>query len=124
MYKDKTQLRRDGYRSLESGMNSGRNPLLLTPQECAYASNVTFRGGFPTNRQKFFQVPLKDGGGSGLSTFQTGNFQGAAIYDVDDGVEYIMAMVDGKLLQFDPTVSGPMPVTFLFDDGLNSPTKP
>jgi hypothetical protein len=124
MYKDKTQLRKDGHRTLESGMNSGRNPLLLTPQECAFASNVSFRGGFPTHRQKFFQVPLKDGGNAGVGVFQNGNFQGAAIYDVDDGVEYIMVMVGGELLQFDPTVSGPMPVTALWNDGLNAPNKP
>jgi len=109
-------------------MNSGRNPLLLSQQECAFGSNVTFRGGFPSNRQKFVKVDLKDDGASGgapsgLPSFQTGNFQGAAIYDVDDGVEYLMAMVSGTLYQLNPQPPGIM-VKGLWNDGKNNPLAP
>jgi hypothetical protein len=128
MIVDKTQLRKDGHMTLESGMNSGRNPLLLTPQECAYASNVTFRGGFPTNRQKFMSVPLANGGASGgapggLATFQTANFQGAGIYSLDDGEEHIMAMGSGTLYQLDLQPPG-ITISGVWNDGKNSPLAP
>lgn len=90
-------------------MNSGRSPLLLDPTECSWGSNVTFRGGYPTNRQTFHQVALTDGGASGgaasgLPGFQGGFFQGVAIYDVDDGTQYMMVMSSGTLYQL--TISG------------------
>jgi len=94
--KDKTELRKDGQRTLEGGMNSGRDPTLLSPQECSYSNNVTFRGGFPSNRQIFQKRTLIDV--NNLLSFITGLFQGAAIYDIDDGQEYIMAMVGGFVL--------------------------
>lgn len=127
MIKDKTELRKDGHRTLEGGMNSGRNPVLLSEQECAFASNVTFRGGFPTNRQKFYPLQLTDGGASGgapggLATFQNGAFQGAAIYELDDGIEYIMAMVDGTLFQL--TVGAGIDVKGVWNDGLSNPAAP
>lgn len=192
MYRDKTQLRKDGHRTLESGMNSGRDPVLLTQTECAFASNVTFRNGFPTNRQKFIQVQLADGTAttvsttgnlnstttianipstSGLATgmivtgtgipsntriksitdashvvisqaatatatgvaltfaslgslagFQNGNFQGAAIYDIDDFEQHIMVMVGGTLYQLD--VDGGITVNAIFNDGLSASNAP
>jgi len=128
MIKDRTELRKDGHMTLEGGMNSGRNPLVLTPSECAFGSNVTFRGGFPTNRQKFWPVQLSDGGASGgapsgLPSFQNSNFQGAAMYSLDDGQEYIMAMANGVLYQLN--ISGPgITVTGVWNDGKSNPTAP
>jgi hypothetical protein len=124
MYKDKTQLRKDGHRTLESGMNSGRNPVLLTQTECAFASNVSFRNGFPTNRQKWMPVPLKDGGGlgSGLAGFQTSNFQGAAVYDISDYAQHIMVMAGGTLYQLD--AAGSITVTGTFNDGASNASAP
>lgn len=120
MYKDKTQLRKDGHRTLESGMNSGRDPVLLTQTECAFASNVTFRNGFPTNRQKFMPMQLKDGGAlggapGGLTTFQSSNFQGATVYDIDDFEQHIMAMAGGTLYQLD--INGGITITGIHNDG-------
>jgi hypothetical protein len=121
MFKDKTELRKDGHKTLESGMNSGRDPTLLTPQECAFASNVTFRGGFPAHRQQFLQVPLTDLGS--LAAFQAGLYQGATIYDIDDGQEYIMVMVGGALYQLSIAGSG-LTVKQVFNDGTSNPNAP
>jgi hypothetical protein len=122
MYKDQTELRKDGHRTLESGMNSGRDPTLLTPNECAFASNVTFRGGYPMNRQAFIQDELTDGGN--LSGFQSAMFQGAAIYDVDDGEEYIMAMVAGVLFQITVGAGAGLTVQQVYADGLSNANAP
>jgi hypothetical protein len=121
MIKDKTELRKDGQRTLEGGMNSGRDPTLLSPQECSYSNNVTFRGGFPSNRQIFQKRTLTDGGQ--LAAFQSGLFQGAAIYDIDDGQEYIMAMVAGALYQISIAGNG-LTVQQVFNDGTSNPSAP
>jgi len=119
--KDKTELRKDGQRTLEGGMNSGRDPTLLSPQECSYSNNVTFRGGFPSNRQIFQKRALTDAGQ--LAAFQSGLFQGAAIYDIDDGQDYIMAMVAGALYQI--TIAGPgLTVKQVLNDGVSNPNAP
>lgn len=121
MFKDQTELRKDGMRTLESGMNSGRDPTLLSGQECSYANNVTFRGGFPSHRQQFIQVALTDGGN--LAGFQNGLFQGATIYDIDDGLEYIMVMVGGVLYQLSIVGQG-LTVQQVFGDGTSNPNAP
>jgi hypothetical protein len=121
MFKDQTELRKDGQRTLEAGMNSGRDPTLLSAQECAWANNVTFRGGFPAHRQQFLEIQLSDLGS--LSLFQSGLFQGAAIYDIDDGQEYIMAMVGGQLFQISIAGAG-LTVQSVFNDGKSNPNAP
>jgi len=120
-YADKTQLRKDGFQSLESGMNSGRSPVLLQPQECAYAVNTSFRGGYPKNRQQFRKVVLSDNGN--LAGFQTGLFQGAYIYDIADGTEVILAMAAGTLYRID-IAGGGATVQQIFNDGHSNATAP
>src|SRR5712664_26524 len=122
MIKDKTELRKDGQRTLEGGMNSGRDPTLLSAQECSYGNNVTFRGGFPSNRQ-IFQLVALTGPPDHVPAFQQGLFQGAAIYDIDDGQEYIIAMVSGVLYEI--TIAGPgMTLTQSFNDGNSNANAP
>jgi hypothetical protein len=121
LIKDGTELRKDGQRTLESGMNSGRDPTLLTPNECAYADNVTFRGGYPSNRQQFVKVAVTDGGN--LGGFAAGLYQGSAIYDIDDGDEFIMTMIGGTLFELSLTAGG-ITVKQLFDDNASNRTAP
>jgi hypothetical protein len=128
MFVDKTQLRKDGFQTLISGMNSGRAPTMLDANECAFGKDVTFRGGYPQNRQYFVPVTLSDGGASGgapsgLASFQSGFFQGAGIYDIDDGDEYLVVMVGGTLYELTITTGG-MKVAGVFNDGKNNPTAP
>jgi hypothetical protein len=122
MFKDQTELRKDGQRSLEQGMNSGRDPTLLGAQECAWADNVTFRGGYPNNRQQFVKVQLTDADGN-LSKFLTGLYQGACIYDIDDGSESIVAMSGGILFEISLTGQG-MSFSLGFNDGKSNPIAP
>jgi hypothetical protein len=128
MFADKTQLRKDGFQHLLSGMNSGRAPTILDASECAFAKDVTFRGGYPSNRQYFTPISLTDGGASGgapggLATFQAGFFQGAAIYDIDDQDQYIVAMVGGTLYELTVT-GGAIKVAGVWNDGQNNPVAP
>jgi hypothetical protein len=125
MIKDRTELRKDGQRTLQGGMNSGRSPVLLGPEECSYATNVTFRGGYPTNRPKFIQVQVADAAGfpGHAAAFATQIFQGAAVYDLDDGNEVIMSMTSGILTQLN--IAGPgLTVQEVYNDGKNNPTAP
>lgn len=125
MIKDKTELRKDGQRTLEGGMNSGRNPVLLGANECAFSSNITFRGGFPTHRQKFLQVTIGDDTVAGDATlYQNATFQGAAVYEIDDGQEYIMSMAGGKLYQLSIAGTGIKVKKVFGDDGKFNPAAP
>jgi hypothetical protein len=105
-------------------MDSGRAPVLLSQTECSFSSNITFRGGFPTNRQSFMPVVLTDGGASGgapsgLASFQNGLYQGSYIYDISDTEQHIMSMVSGTLYQLN--VSGGIKVTGVWNDGISNP---
>jgi hypothetical protein len=40
----------DGWRTLEGGVDGGRQPNTIDPNQCASAINMTFRGGSATTR--------------------------------------------------------------------------
>lgn len=94
----------DGLGSFEGGVNYGRSPLRLPPQTLAGGSNLTVRGDFATHRPPFNKLYFSDPGnlltGNANSAFSQGTFQSAAYYKPDSGYESIMAMIAGRLFQF------------------------
>src|SRR3982751_2968617 len=86
----------DGFDSLASGVDCGRNPSLIEETKCFSADNMIFRGGVPTTRPGFAPCSISfgdvgvhyDSGGffvglsgpEGEDTFFQGLFQGAGYY--------------------------------------------
>jgi hypothetical protein len=86
----------DGVMSLPGGMDSGRSPALLPKTQCAYAQNVTFRGGFPETRPSFKRVQLASGSATTALT-TTGKFQGCGFYEKDSDTAHLIAVAGGKV---------------------------
>lgn len=52
----------DGWTTLQAGMDGGVAPFLLDPDQAGFATNVTFRGSFPTDRPPFKKINLNTSG--------------------------------------------------------------
>ena len=89
----------DGITALDGGMDSGRSPSTIAPNQCAYAGNVAFRGGFAKTRPAFKKVDITGG-----STFEADKFQGCGYFDHSDG--QIIAVAGGNTYKFEPPSSG------------------
>lgn len=113
----------DSLSTVEGGMNSGIDPLLLEKNQLAMAFNLTTRQGFATNRPPFTnRLTINWPSPSVQEAFEQGLFQGAGYYQPDSGNQSIFASVAGRLFQFliegnvvtvtEQTVSGdPNPAT-------------
>jgi hypothetical protein len=95
----------DGFLSLERGVDSGRAPATLERNQCAFAVNTSFRGGFPASRPGFLKRPLTFKNSSGetntnlWAAFQDGQFQGAEFYDGITGESCLVASIGGKIFR-------------------------
>jgi len=94
----------DGITSIEGGMDSGRSPSMLNRNQCAYAGNVTFRGGYATTRPTFRRIPLASASSTPASTMTSNRFQGASYYNKGSG--YVVCQVYGNVYQLAPPSSG------------------
>ena len=92
---------------MEGGVDSGIAPLLLPKNKMGYASNVTVRGGFATDRPPFRRVAINFGIGQELQpAFEQELFQGAGNYLPDAGDECLIASIGGILFKIVPDASG------------------
>ncbi len=106
-------------------MDSGRNPSILERNKVAYASNATFRGGFPKNRPGMNKMNLMfrkaDPSNAGFelpdtdlqTAFEDENFQGSEFYSSERNPGILFAVVGGKFFQIDlkETISTTHPST-------------
>lgn len=86
---------------MDGGMDSNINPLLLPKNQVAFASNMTVRGGFMTDRPPVtnnFDITWPSD--EVREAFESGLFQGAAYYQPDSGAQSLFAAVAGRLFQF------------------------
>lgn len=92
---------KDGFTTLERGMNAGRAPSLLGPDQYALGVNTTMRGGYITHRPGFKKVTLDFNGDATVQArFEDGRFQRACYYEsiketVDDA---LVASIGGRLV--------------------------
>ena len=113
----------DGWFSLEGGVDAGRSPTLLEPNQCVSANNMVFRGGHPTVRPGFRKltenflnadhcytvagvdtedfVPTQEA----WRAYKHGFFQCAVGYSPHHGEDCLMAMVNGRLFKIVPGVA-------------------
>ena len=92
----------DGITVLNGGMDSGRAPSMIANNQCAYAQNITFRGGYAKTRPGFKRIPLATS--SAATAFSGGRFQGASYFDYSTG--QLVAQVGGNTYKLEPPSSG------------------
>ena len=86
--------------TVELGMNSGIDPLLLKRNELGFATNLTTRNGFATDRPPFFKRTVTYPSTAIQTAVEQGLFQGAAYYQPDSGDQSLFAAISGRLFQF------------------------
>lgn len=91
----------DSIDTLELGINSGLNPLLLPKNQLSFASNATVRDGFVTTRPSFTnQLTITWPSDEVKEAVEEGLFQGAGYYQPDSGNQSLFAQIAGRLFQF------------------------
>jgi hypothetical protein len=92
----------DRIATLELGMNSGIDPLLLPKNQAAFILNGTVRDGFVSDRPPFSKKHLTIVYPSDevQTAVEQGLFQGAAYYQPDSGNQSLFAAIGGRLFQF------------------------
>lgn len=106
-----------GFNGLESGMDSSKEPNMISQKSYALGVNVTARGGIVKTRPGFVQLDLQSDpeDPDALVAFQGAYFQGATLFtqpanrdeafdlaDAGKGKTYIIAAADGWLFRIDP----------------------
>lgn len=89
----------DGITALDGGMDSGRSPNLIAPNQVQYAGNVAFRGGFAKTRPAYKRINV-----TGFSTASADKFQGCGYFDYEDG--QIIFVAGGNTYKIEPPSSG------------------
>ena len=106
-----------GFNGLESGMDSSKEPNLISAKSYALGVNVTSRGGTVKTRPGFVQLDLQADpeDPDALEAFQTGYYQGSTLFtqpanrneasdlaEAGKGKTYIIAAASGWLFRIDP----------------------
>lgn len=93
----KNNILRDGFLTVEGGIDSGFAPSLIAANQFSWAINTTMRGGFPMPRPGFIKHDISfpdDGVRTGI---EDGLYQGAGGYISDSGLSYIAISVAGRI---------------------------
>lgn len=94
----------DGLFSFEAGVNAGIAPLLLQRNQLSSALNTTVRGSFATNRPTYFKIELDEYGQTLLNdALSEGPFQASNFYNPDEGDEYLIVLIAGRLFTITPS---------------------
>lgn len=116
--------RSDGYLSSEGGIDSGRTPNLLAPNQWAFAINATCRGGWWSPRPGYRKITLDFGGDATLqAAFEDGLFQVAGDYNQDDGSGALINMAGGKVFRISLTGNYTFPVQDISISGDPNPAN-
>lgn len=90
----------DGFITLEQGVDSGKAPNLVQPNQVAWAVNTTFRGGWPYNRPGFRKIALNFDADEDLqAAFQEALLQSAGAYVTDQGEGSLISMHSGRVFR-------------------------
>lgn len=92
----------DGQMLALRGVNSGRAPSLVPPNQLSWASNVTVRGGFPETRPRFTKKSLTFTSAEVEAWFKTHIMQGGITYYSDLGTSFIVVSVGGRQFTINP----------------------
>lgn len=118
---------KDGFFDALSGVDSSNDADAIAPNALAFANNVTLRGGFPENRPGFKQKALNYNDNGIRDWWANRVFQGAKEYVTQDGNNFQVASVGGRLFKVDPpnnfavTEITPQGQTTLVSDQISPP---
>jgi hypothetical protein len=87
----------DGQTSFLGGMDSGKLPLLLNPNQYSYSRNGTCRRGVLSPRPGVIKRTVSFEDEDVEAAFKTGYVQGAKYYNPNSSVDYIVALISGEL---------------------------
>lgn len=91
-----TRIRGTGFSTLEGGMDGGKDPSLIQPNQVAASGNVSLRGALIRSRNPVTNLLFSD-----LTNGRfTGRFQGAMFYAAESGTSGFILSVGGKLFRF------------------------
>lgn len=110
-----------GFTSLPGGMNAGQSPDQIGADQCAYAENITFRGGIPRTRPAFINHPLSFPGESVKNGFN-GNPQGIIGYRMNQGEGSLLVVSGGRMFSVEVSTWEVIEVTP--EDGVGDPDIP
>lgn len=86
----------DGFSELTGGVDTGRVPSLLKPNQLAFLVNGDLRGGFVKPRAGVTKVPIKFNSTIVQTRFKTGMWQVGAYYKPDAGPEALLCSIGGR----------------------------
>jgi hypothetical protein len=89
----------DGAMSLEGGVDGGRSPVIIPPNQNARAFNVSHRGGFASHRPPVAKIPVTFDTETTEAQFQDGFFQGVGHFYPDNRDPYLIASIGGRLFR-------------------------
>lgn len=89
----------DGFTTLEGGMDSGRDPELIGPNQVALLINATVRGGRPKSRPGFRQPRIGFDNSQTQAWFKQNRIQGAGYFNIDSNSPVTVASVGGKIFE-------------------------
>ena len=115
----------DALASFEAGINSGKYPLLLDRNQCAFSVSATYRGDLATNRPPYLKQNLVFASASVQSGYQQGLWQGGCYYQPDAGPQQIIVSISGRIFRLIPDNLGNAAVDEItIPNDPNSATQP
>lgn len=100
MYREPNVIR-DGWTNLWGGVDSGRASNLLEGNQCAFAVNVTMRGGYPETRPPYVTPKVEFDNAAIRTHWASAETQGAKYFAPTQGSPLIVAMIGGRLFVID-----------------------
>lgn len=91
--------------SFELGMDSGRSPLILPKNQCAFITNGTVRGTFVQPRPPYWKYKLSFESDATRTGFLKGLYQESQYYQPDSGAEYFVVAITGRLYKVLPNIT-------------------
>ena len=89
----------DGLFPFPKGINSDKNPLLLSKDQLSFALNATNRGDLVSQRPCFNDLVLNFIGSATGAAFQSGLWQSWSYFAPAPSLQYLMVVVSGQLFQ-------------------------
>lgn len=113
-------LKFDGLTVISEGMDGGRSPELLNPDQIAFAENVTGRYSYPKSRPGINKLNLLFQTADQLDAFTNGLFQGMEVFSYgNNGVNQYVEIysIGGRIFEVNMDLNGPVDPTPYFSNG-------
>ena len=97
-----SQEKEDGLFAFPQGLHAGIAPAMLPKSQLGFLTNGTVRGDFPMHRPTFRKINLNFGAVLDQTTFSTGKFQGAAVFNPIAAQDCLCVSISGQIYEVIP----------------------